>query len=114
MIELGPTGGRCTRELGCPIEVGSWVLDREGDGEWWCVVADAPSDPLRRCVSKDNPLGEALVSHVAGDVVEALSAEASWPPAQLPGWGLACCSSTRTIGCCSSTPTTPTDVAHEA
>jgi hypothetical protein len=79
VIVLEPTGGRCRRELGCPIEVGLWVPVREGDGEWWCVVPDAPSDLLRRCGSKDSPLGEALLGHVAGDVVEALSAEASWP-----------------------------------
>jgi transcription elongation GreA/GreB family factor len=47
--------------------------------EWWCVVVEAPSDPLRRCVSKDSPLGEVLLGHAAGDVIEALSAEASWP-----------------------------------
>lgn len=70
----------CADEFSWRIDVGSWVLVRESDGEEsWCVVTDAPSDPLRRCVSKDSPLGLALLGHIAGDVVGVQGADGSWP-----------------------------------
>jgi len=77
VAELSP--GAWTGEFRWPIEVGSWALVRAGDREEsWCVIADAESNPMRRCISKDGALGQALLGHRAGDVVCVQSREGSW------------------------------------
>jgi transcription elongation factor GreA len=52
------------------IRVGSRVQIRDGDlPEAWRIVAAHEADAVRRLISEETPLAQALLGHVVGDVV---------------------------------------------
>ena len=52
------------------VTVGSWVTVRDGEHEEaWGVVDSAEADLGKRLISREAPLGRALLGHGPGDVV---------------------------------------------
>ncbi len=75
--------GDAARESGrqsSAVEVGSWVLVRDGDREErWRIVSAHEGDAARQLMSEDAPMARALLGHRAGERVRVRAPAGSWP-----------------------------------
>ena len=66
VIEDTPHSGD-TVQMGCSVT----VKDLETDDEWDYIIVDATSaDPINDKISYSSPIGEALLGHKVGEVIE--------------------------------------------
>lgn len=57
-------------ELGSEVTI-KRVKPREGDNEAYTIVGSTEADPLQSRISNESPIGEALLDHKVGDIVDA-------------------------------------------
>jgi transcription elongation GreA/GreB family factor len=73
MVEMG------TVALGSVVEIGSTVRVRDRDRtDTWTIVNDGESDPASGRISEDCAMAQALIGHVAGDMVRVRGSRQSW------------------------------------